>query len=321
MVAGVFALAACSGSTAAVPAWKPERPIEIVAQSAPGGGTDLTARLIQKILHDRRLIDVAAAVVNKPGGGGNVALAYLSQHPANGHYLQIATALLLTNHITGRSSYSYTDFTPLAQLNSEYVAFGVKTESPIKSGKDLLARLGVDAAALSIAVGTSSGGANHIAAALATRAGGGDMKKLKTVVFKSSAESATALLGGHVDLVTSSASLLVPHARTGALRIIAISAPRRGAGVLSTVPTWKEQGFDIVADNFRALIGPAGLNQTQIGYWDAVFAQLAQSEDWQKDLESKLWENNYMGSREARRYFESQYNESRRVLNDLGMAK
>ena len=91
--------------------------------------------------------------------------------------------------------------------------------------------------------------------------------------------------------------------------------------MLSAVPTWKEQGFDIVVDNFRALIGPAGLSQVQVGYWDAVFAQLAQSEDWQKDLESRLWENNYMGSRESRRYFEFHYDESRRVLNDLGMAK
>ncbi len=321
IVAGWLVVGVLQSAIAAAPAWKPERPVELVAQSAAGGGTDLTARLIQRILQENRLIEVPAAVVNRPGGGGNVALAYLSQRPADGHYLQIATALLLSNHITGKSSHHYTDFTSLAQLNSEYVAFAVKADSPIMTGKDLLARLASDPAALSIAVGTSSGGANHIAAARATRAAGGDMRKLKTVVFKSSAESATALLGGHVDLVTSSASLLVPHVKSGTLRLIAVSAPRRGGGVLATVPTWREQGFDIVVDNFRALIGPAGMSEAQVKYWEEVFGRVAQSEDWKKDLESKLWENNYMGSREARKYFESQYGESRRVLTDLGLAK
>lgn len=321
IVAGALALAISAGALAATPAWKPEKPVELVAPSAPGGGTDLTARLIQKILQDRRLIDVPTAVVNKTGGGGNVALAYLTQRPADGHTLAVTTALLLTKRILGTSSYHYTDFTTLAQLNSEYVAFAVRADSPIMSGKDLLARLGADAAAVSIAVGTSLGGANHIASALAARAAGGDIRKLKTVVFKSSAESVVALLGGHVDVVASSASLLGPPLASGALRLVALSAPRRGEGALAAVPTWKEQGYDIVVDNFRALVGPAGMTPAQVSYWDEVFARLAQTEDWKKGVESNLWGNNYMGSKEARSYFENQFDVSRRILHDLGMAK
>jgi len=92
-------------------------------------------------------------------------------------------------------------------------------------------------------------------------------------------------------------------------------------GVFAAVPTWKEQGHDIVVDNFRALIGPAGMSQAQISYWDDVIARLAQTDEWKKDLESNLWESNYMGSKESRKYFESQFDVSRRVLGDLGMAK
>jgi len=312
---------ACAGAGAAAPAWKPEKPVELIAPSAAGGGTDLTARVIQKILQDKRMIDTPISVVNKTGGGGNVALAYLAQRPGDGHSLEIATALLLTNRILGTSSYSYTDFTTIAQLNSEYVAFAVRSDSPIKTGKDLLERLRNDPSSITIAVGTSLGGANHIASALAMKAAGGDIKKLKTVVFKSSVESVVALLGGHIEVVASSASLLAPHLKSGALRLIAMSSPRRLQGVFAAVPTWKEQGHDIVSDNFRALIGPAGMNQAQVSYWDEIFARLAQTDEWKKDLENNLWENNYMGSKESRKYFESQYEVSRRILTDLGLAR
>ncbi len=319
LAALVFALLNCA--QAAAPAWKPEKAVEIVAQSGPGGGTDLTARLIQKILQDRRLVEVPVTVANKVGGGGNVGLAYLAQRPPDGLCLEVATALLLTNRIIGTSTYHYTDFTTIAQLNSEYVAFAVRADSPIRNGRDLLEMLKRDATSLSIAVGTSLGGANHIAAAMAARAAGADARKLKTVVFKSSVESVVALLGGHVDLVVSSASLLAPQFRAGTLRVIAMSAPRRSEGLFAVVPTWREQGQDIVSDNFRALIGPPGMSGAQLAFWDDIFSRLAQTDEWKKEMESNLWENNYLGSAESRKYFESQFEISRRVLSDLGLAK
>ncbi|HET7595784.1 MAG TPA: tripartite tricarboxylate transporter substrate binding protein, partial [Burkholderiales bacterium] len=96
--------------------WKPDNAVEIIAPSAAGGGTDHTARVMQKIIQDQRLLDVPVSVVNKPGGGGSVALIYLKQHAGNGHHAEVASAVLLTNHIVGRSPLSYTDFTPIALL-------------------------------------------------------------------------------------------------------------------------------------------------------------------------------------------------------------
>ncbi|MBI3917165.1 MAG: tripartite tricarboxylate transporter substrate binding protein [Betaproteobacteria bacterium] len=302
-------------------AWTPEKAVELIAPSGPGGGTDRTARLILKIWQDKRFLEVPAGVVNKPGGGGAVSLAYLKQHTADPHFLQVAPALLLTNHISGRSPHHYTDFTPLALLNSEYVGFAVKADSPIKTIHDLSARLRQDASAVSIAVGTSLGGANHIAAALVARAGGGDMKKLKTVVFKSSAESMVAVLGGHVDVVASSASLILPHFKSGAVRILAMSAPKRVSGVLATVPTLKEQQIDAVVDNFRLLIGVSDLQPAQVAYWDGVMARLTQSDEWRTNLERNLWENTYMNSRDTRKYLDAQYPELKEILTELGMVK
>lgn len=319
-LAAVLGMAA-SAPTFAQPAWKPEKAVEIIAPSGPGGGTDKMARLIQKIWQDRQFLEVPITLVNKPGGGGSVSLIYLKQHSGDAHFLQAVSAVLLTNHIVGRSTFSYTDFTPIALLNSEYVVLAVKSDSPLRSVKDLTARLKQDVSAVSIAVGTSLGGANHIAAAAVARAAGGDPRKLKTVVFKSSAESAVATLGGHVDIMVSSASLVLPHLKSDAMRVLAVSAPKRLGGALAGVPTLKEQGIDAVVDNFRLMMAAAGIGPAPVAYWDDVMAKLAQAEDWKKDLENNLWENTYMNSRGTRKYLDAQYLELKSALTEVGLAK
>jgi putative tricarboxylic transport membrane protein len=320
------AFVAMLGMTGAAPVagqqvWKPEKAVEIIVPSGPGGGTDMLGRLIQRIWQDRRLLEVPVTVVNKPGGGGSVSLAYLKQHTGDAHYLQAVSAVLLTNHIVGRSKFSYAEFTPLALLNSEYVVIAVKSDSPLQNLKDLMARLKQDTGAVSIAVGTSLGGVNHISAAAIARAAGGDPKKLKTVVFKSSAESAVATLGGHVDIMASSASLVLPHLRSGAMRILGVSAPKRQSGDLATALTLKEQGVDAVVDNFRLIIGTSGMIPAQIAFWDQVLARLSQDEEWRKDLESSLWENSYMNSSDTRKYLDAQYSQLKGVLTDVGLVK
>lgn len=305
----------------AQPAWKPDKVVELIAPSGPGGGTDKTARLIQRVWQERRLIEAPVTVVNKPGGSGAVALTYLKGHAGDPHFLQVVSTVLLTNHISGRSVFSHTEFTPIALLNSEYIALAVKADSPIANVADLTARLKKDPGAVSIAVGTSLGGANHVAAALVARAAGADARKLKTVVFRSSAESAVAALGGHVDVMATSASLALPHVRSGAMRILSLSAPRRVGGALAAVPTMKEEGIDAVVDNFRLMMAAGGIAPGQIAYWDDVMSRLVQAEDWKKDLEMNLWENTYMNSRDTRKYLDAQYLELRSALAELGLVK
>lgn len=314
-------IALCSLPVHAQSAWKPDGAVEIIAPSGPGGGTDHTARVIQKILQERRLIEVPVTVANKPGGGSTVALNYLKQYTGNAQHVLVASAVLLTNHIVGRSPLSYTDFTPLALLQSEYVVLAVGKASPIASGQDLVARLKQDSTALSFAVGTTLGGANHSAVAALARAAGVDPRKLKALVFKSSSESSVALLGGHVDVVSASASQVLPHVRSGAMRLLAVSAPRRLGGELAAVPTLKEFGVNAEVNNFRILIGASELTTPQINYWDGVLAKLTQSGDWKQDLERNLFEPTYMGSRETRTYLDREYAELKALMKDMGLAK
>jgi len=317
-----FAALATAVHAAQPVAWTPEKSVELISPSSPGGGTDNTVRLMQRIWQDKRFFEMPVNVVNKPGGGQAVSLAYLRQHAADPHYLLVVGgAILLANHIAGKSAYNYTDFSPIALLNSEYVAFAVRTESPIKTIADLAARLRSDTASVSIAVGTGLGGPNHIAAALLTRFAGGDVRKMKAVVFKSSAESAVAVLGGHTDALVSSASVILPHVNSGAMRILAISSPQRVSGILAAIPTLKEQGIDAVVDNFRFIMGAPGLQPAQTAYWDGIMRQMTQSPEWRKDLKDNLWENTFLNSDDTRKYLDAQYAKLKEALTALGLAR
>lgn len=319
----VFAtvLGAAVAPALAQPAWKPESPVEIIVPSGPGGGTDHTGRVVQRIMQQQKLVAVPVNVVNKTGGGGAVAVSYLNQFRGNAHYMHLASAVFLTAHIVGRTTTSYTDVTPLALLQSEYVVMAVKTDSPLKSASDMVARLKKDPGALSISVGTSFGGANHSAIAAVARAGGIDPKKLKTVVFKASKDAAVAAMGGHVDVVSASASQVLAQVRSGQLRLIGVTAPARLKGDLATVPTLKEQGINVEVNNFRMLLGPKDLTAPQVAYWDQVLAKLVQTDEWKKDLERDVVEGTYMNSRDIRKYLDAEYAELKGLLTEMGLVK
>jgi putative tricarboxylic transport membrane protein len=314
---------ACAG-IAAGPAlgqgWKPERAVEIVVPSSPGGSNDRTARTIANIWHAKRIVPTST-VVNKPGGGGTIARVYLNQHAGDAHYIGVESINLLTDHITGKTPLSYVDFTPVALLYTEYVAFVVKTDSPIRAGKDLVEALKRKPDALAMGISSTLGAANHLGIAMVAKTAGVDVRKLRNVVFGSGGESTTALLGGHIDVVPTSASNVTGLLKAGQVRIVAVSSSRRLGGALSAVPTWKEQGVDVVFGIRRILLGPKGLTQPQIAYWDDVFARLSETEEWKKDLEANFWESSYANSESSRKELAAQNEELKAVLADLGLAK
>lgn len=307
--------------TAAAQNWKPTRNVELIVAVSPGGGIDRMARTVQYIMQEQRLVEVPVTVINKPGGGGTIAQAYLNQRTGEGHIIEITATSLLTNPIIGRSSYDHHAFTPIAMLTDEYIGFLVRADSPLKTGKDLLALFKNNPESLPIGIATAAGNTNHIAAGLVAKAAGADVKKLKVVVFSSGGEAMTALLGGHVGLVTTPSANAIPHLQAGRMRALAIAAPRRLDGPLSVVPTWKEQGVDAVVANWRPVVAPRGLSPAQISYWEDVFAKVVQTPEWKAEIEKSGAVANFMRSRELTAYFDAEQKQFRAILGELGLAK
>lgn len=317
-VAPIAMLVAVTGAQAQ--AWKPERPVELVAMNAPGGGSDRTLRIMAKIMQEGRHVEVPVNVVNKPGGGGSVAFAYLNQHPGDGHYLNLASKSLLTNNIAGRGP-SYTEFTPVSFLFGEYVSVTVRPDSPLKTGRDLVERIKQDPASLTFGIATSLGNPNHQAVAAALKAAGVDIRKLRTVIFASGGAASTAMFGGHVDVVPITAAFAASMARQGQVRVLAVTAPARLPEVLADVPTWRELGYDAVVSNWRALVGARGMTPAQVAYWEQTLQRFTESEGWKQELEKNFWRSEYKRSAETRKYMEQDNAEARAFLAELGLAK
>lgn len=313
-------LFAATLSAHAQPAWKPEKNVDIVVGTSPGGPQDHMGRMLQKVLQDARLVDVPLSVQNKPGGGGAVALAFLGQRTGGG-VLMIVAPTLLSNQITGKTAIPYTDFTALAVLGIEYECVAVRVDSPLKNARDLVERLKKDPSSLSVSIGTTLGNSGHLAFALAMRAAGIDIKKLKTVAFNSAGEGTTALLGGHVDLVSTPPSAVLQHVQGGKLRVLALTSPQRARGELANVPTWKELGVNSTHEVWRGVIGPRGMSPAQAGFWDDALGKAVKTEAWKNDLAQSQIEDIYRNSAETAKYLKVQYEEARGILTDLGLAK
>lgn len=300
--------------------WKPDRPVELVATNAPGGGSDRIGRMMIKIIAERRLVTTPVNLVNRPGGGGAVAYNYINQHQGNGHYMVIGSRSFLTNNITGHGPY-YSEFTPVARLFDEYIAVTVKPISPIRSGKELLSFMKRDPTAISYGIATSLGAPNHSGVAAPFKVAGVDLKKMKNVIFSSGGMATTALLGGHVDVVPISAGFGSQLLRNKQVRIIAVTSPERLPGIFKDVPTWKEQGADVVVAQWRILIGPKGMTPAQVAHWEGVFARLMEADEWKKELDENFWKANFQGGAESRKFLARDYQDAKVFLTELGLAK
>lgn len=320
LLLGACVLLAASVSSAQS-GWKPERNVEIISGTAAGGAVDRANRVVQRIWQDRKIVEANTVVLNKPGGGNTVAWNYINQHAGDGHYVSIAPYTLLTNNIVGTSPTTWNDFTPISLLFNEYMTVSVRADSPIKSGADLVARLKKDPGSLSIAVASTLGNHIHIGIAKALKAAGIDIRKLKVVAFKSSGESITNVLGGHIDVVSSTTPNVVGQLQAGKIRVIAITSAQRMPGALADVPTWKEQGIDGTFSASQGAIGPRGLNAAQVAYWENAFRQLSQTEEWKKELAGSYWVSNFLSSGETAKYYAAQAAELREILVELGLAK
>jgi len=300
--------------------WSPQRNVEILVGFAPGGGVDRTARAVERILVANKLVKSTITVVNKPGGGTSIAYTYVSQRPGDGHTLMVFGLPLLTNHIMGSSPLKHTDFTPIASLFNEYFVYAVNAASPIKTGKELVERLKKDPKSVTIGVG-AIGAASHLGPALLHKAIGGNARDLKVVAFKGGAEAIINLLGGRIDLVSTSSSVAAPHVAAGRMRVVAVAAPKRLGSDFAGVPTWKEQGVDLVFGPWRAIMGPKGMPTAQTAYWETALRKVTETAEWKADLEKNFWFDDFVTGAQFRKDLDKDYANMKAVLTELGLAK
>lgn len=315
---GLLLAAALTAGQAVAQGWVPQRHVEVTVPNAQGSSMDIAARTVQRLWTDQKLLPVSSSMVNRQGGEQAVAYAYLLTRAGDPHYLSFANPSLLNNHIAGRSTFTYTDFTPIAFLMSDDYIFAVRTDHPLKTGKDMVAAVSKRPDSLSFGVGNMT---HRIALGLVLQSAKVDIKQVKIVVLNGGTQS-TSAMGGHIDVAVSPLGQVQPHVESGKMRVLAVSASRRKEGVLASVPTWPELGYKQgTYETWRAVIAPKDITPAQVAYWENVLRKVTESEEYKQAAEKHQWETHFRGAAETRKLMEQEYEQTKSVMQYLGLIK
>lgn len=296
---------------------------ECIAPAKPGGGFDLTCKLLQVSLQETKQIDSPMRVTYMPGGVGAVAYnAIVAQRPAEAGTVVAFSGGSLLNLSQGKfGRYSVDDVRWLAAVGTDYGMIAVRADSPYKNLKELMAAMKEDPNKVVVGAGASIGSQDWMKTALLAREAEIDPRKMRYVAFEGGGEPVTALLGNHIQVVSGDMSEMVPHLQGGKIRVLAVMAPKRLEGVLSEVPTAKEQGFDIEWPIIRGFyLGPK-VTDAEYQWWEDAFKKLVATEDFkrQRDLRG-LFEFNMFG-KELDAYVKNQVKDYREKAKSFGLAK
>jgi putative tricarboxylic transport membrane protein len=286
--------------------WRPTGEIELVAGTPPGGGQDRPARALIDVLDKRGLLGQPVTLTNIAGRGGGNAWDYLRTKRGNPHVLAINSPTIISNKLLGVSDVDYSEFTPLANLYTEYPIFIVRTDSSISDVAELVGRLKSDTAGVKIALATAIGNTNHIALARLTKDAGGHVKALQIDVFDSARYAIAHVVEGKAELGVITAVSAVPELTAGTLRTVALSGPQRLGGIFAGVPTLIESGVDCRIGMWRGIIAPPGIQPSAVDYWNRTLAAATATEEWQAELAKKYWANTFMTGSQERAFLDEE---------------
>jgi tripartite-type tricarboxylate transporter receptor subunit TctC len=232
----------------------PSRAVRIIVPFAAGGPTDIMARGVSQKLGEA--LGQSVLVDNRPGGGAQIAAAALKQSPPDGHALFIGDIGALAINVSLYQNLSYDplkDFQPLTLLMSAPIVLLVRTDSPIKGLREMIAMTKSGRPLTMASQGVGTGG--HLALEMLKSVAG---IEIAHVPYKGSAPAMQDVIGGQVDALFDVLPSALPQAQAGKIRIIAIGSGKR-VGAFPDVPTTAELGLgEVSMDVWFAAVAPAG---------------------------------------------------------------
>ena len=292
--------------------------LKIMAPAAPGGGWDQTARAMQQALVAEKIAR-SVQVTNVGGAGGTVGIAqFVNGAKGDGSQLMVNGFVMVGAILLNKSPVSLDQVTPIARLTEETQVIVVPANSPIKTAKDLAAAVKADVAKVTFA-GGSAGGVDHIMAALFAAAAGAEASKVNYVPFSGGGESLAAILGGKVTAGISGYGEYEGQIKTGRLRALGVTSPQRLPGI--DVPTFKEQGIDLVLTNWRSVMAAPGITPQQRQALADAMDKMAKSKTWQEILKQKGWDDAYLAGDGFVAFLKQEQTRVKDVLVSVGLVK
>lgn len=284
-------LLACIAISASAQSF-PTKPVEMVIHTNPGGGQDVFGRLVADIAAREKLLPQPFAIVNRTGGSGSVASAFIKTRKGDPYYLlAVSTTIILSAAYRPELGLGLDIYTPLALFGFDSQSVTVPVDSKFKTFNELIEAAKREPNTIINGIASATGTARLFMYRLEKETGA----RFKYVSFKSGADAMTAVLGNHVHLTTENVSEVYSAVEGKKLRILAVPAERRLPG-LPDVPTLKELGYNIHVGGGRGFAMPAGVPKEAAAVMEAALERAHKSSQWQEYATRNMYENTYMGS-------------------------
>ena len=300
-------------------AWRPQSAVELIAGTPAGGGQDRPARVLIAALERLGLVGQPVSLTNIPGKGGGNGWDRLRTHHGDPHWLAINSPTIITNRRLGVSDYDHHALTPITNLYTEYIAFVVRADSPLREAADFSARLARDAAGCRVALATALGNINHMALGRIAAHAGADVRRIPINVFDSALYAVDDVIAGRAEVGAITAVSAVKAMQSGQVRAIAVSAPQRLPALFAAVPTWCEQGIDCVIGTWRGVIAAGGITPEQIAFWTGALRAVSQTAEWNSELQAQYWANTGCDGAELAAMLEHESGVMAQLLGQLGL--
>lgn len=295
----------------------PVTDLRVMVPNSAGGGYDVTARTAAKVMEDENIAS-GIEVFNLEGAGGTVGLARTVNEKGNGDLAMLMGLGVVGASYTNDTDATLAETTPLARLIEEPGAIMVSKDSPYKTIDDLVAAWKADPAKVTVGGGSSAGGPDHLLPMQLAQAVGIEPKKVNYVSYDGGGDLLPALLGNKLDFATSGPSELQDQIESGQIRVLATSGEQRLENV--DAPTLKESGIDLVFTNWRGLVAPPGLTDSDRTRLVDALQKMHDSDGWKQALDKNGWTDAFITGDEFGSFLEEQDKRVADVLSDLGLA-
>lgn len=268
-------IAGCNTGNASKEPGHPKR-AECIAPAKPGGGFDMTCKLIQSGFKDTQVLKDPIRVTYMPGGVGAVAYnKIVGSDPANNNAVIAFSTGSLLNLAQGKfGNFTEKDVKWLSGVAVDYGLVAVHKDSPYKNLNDLVKALQADPKAISFGGAGSVGGQDWMQTAMLAKKAGVNPANMSFVALEGGGEVLTSLLGQHIQVGVGNVSEVGAHLASGNIRVLAVFANKRLEGKFSNLATAKEQGYDLEWPVIRGFYMGPKVSDEAFNWWKKAFDKM-----------------------------------------------
>ena len=304
-------------------AWQPQKPIEFVATAGPGGGTDNLARAVQNIITKYRLTDQPVVVVNRGGGSGAEGYVYGKASAGDPYKVIFGTSNAWQQPLVSKVAFNYTDLTPIAAMAQDEFLLWVKQDAPYKNVGEYLKAAAANSGEFKMG-GAQSKDTDEVLTRMIEKTAN---VKITYIPFKSGAEAAVQLVGGHIDSHVNNPNESLGQWRGGTQRPLCAFSPQRlpkGPNITATqgwndIPTCVESGLNIPQfQQPRTVWLPGKVSADQLAFYVDLMRKVQNTPEWKEYIERTSQTDTFLTGAEFDKFMKEDIEHVRKIAAEQG---